>query len=289
MKFILLYQVLSLILFLSCKSGSSSSPMNMAPAEEMVAITGNEPPQDLEKDNVRGALDQERKIGQPVPVKKKIIKDGRMGIHVQKLEKTKHRVDTLVDWYHGYYAKEDFSNTSYQSEYTLKIRIPASDYDLFIASLESGDGEINYKNINARDVTEEFIDLEARLENKRGYLKQYTALLKKANTIKEILDIEEKVRGIEEEIESTEGRLKYLSDLVAYSTLELTLSKDKDFRFSPGQRDKFGERLKQSVSKGWYGFIDFLLFVIKIWPFWFILAAVWYLWKKFRRKKKNKS
>jgi hypothetical protein len=287
MKFVLFYPVL--ILLLSCKSGSSSRSMDMGPAKEMAAITRNERPTDLERDNVKRALSPEEKVNQSTPVQKKIIKDGRMGIHVQELEKTKHRIDTLVDWYHGYYAKEDFSNTNYQSEYTLKIRIPASDYNQFIAGVESGDVEINYKNINARDVTEEFIDLETRLENKRNYLKRYTELLKKANTIKEILDIEEKVRVIEEEIESTEGRLKYLSDLVAFSTLELTLSKDKDFQFSPEQRDKFGKRLKQSVSKGWYGFIDFLLFVIKIWPFWVILAAVWYFWKKIRRKKKKKS
>jgi flagellar biosynthesis chaperone FliJ len=129
--------------------------------------------------------------------------------------------------------------------------------------------------------------LETRLENKRNYLKRYNDLLKQATTIKEILEIEEKIRVLEEEIESTTGRLKYLSDLVDYSTLDLTITKPKDFKYNPGNRDKFSERLKQSLSKGWFGFVDFLLFVIKIWPFWIILILIFYLWRKYRKAKKK--
>ena len=61
-------------------------------------------------------------------------------------------------------------------------------------------------------MTDQFIDLETRLENKRNYLKRYNDLLLKANSIKEILEIEEKIRALEEEIESATGQLKYLSD-----------------------------------------------------------------------------
>jgi len=66
---------------------------------------------------------------------------------------------------------------------------------------------------------------------------------------------------LEEEIESNTGRLKYLVDLVDYSSLDLMISKRKDFKFTAGERDKFNELLKQSFSKGWIGFVDFLLFL----------------------------
>jgi hypothetical protein len=110
----------------------------------------------------------------------------------------------------------------------------------------------------------------------------------RAKSVKEILEIEEKIRRLEEEIESTTGRLKYLSDQVDYSTLDLTISKHKDFKYNPAARDKFSERLKQSLSKGWFGFVDFLLFIIKIWPFWIIIALVLYFWKRYKRTKKKK-
>jgi hypothetical protein len=110
----------------------------------------------------------------------------------------------------------------------------------------------------------------------------------KANSIKEILEIEEKIRALEEEIESTTGKLKYLSDLVAYSTLDLTISKQKNFKYHPTKRDKFSEKLKQSLSKGWFGFVDFFLFIINIWPLWIIITLIFYLWKKYKMKIKRK-
>ncbi len=247
--------------------------------EEMVPITRQEPnapPPPIDK------------IEKQEVVKKKIIKDGKIKLRVTELESTKHGVDTLMAKYNAYYANESFNNSNRESSYELKIRIPCANFEKFIAAIESGNGEILYKEIDARDVTDQFIDLETRLENKRNYLKRYSDLLKQAKSIKEILEIEEKIRGLEEEIESTTGRLKYLSDLVDYSTLNLTITKQKEYQYNPASRDKFSERLKHSLSKGWFGFVDLLLFLIKIWPFWIILTLILYFWKKYRKAKKKK-
>jgi len=220
-------------------------------------------------------------------VKKKIIKDGRIGLKVTDLELTKARVDSLVKRHDAYYSNENLNNTDWESSYNLTIRIPSSNFDSFIHAIEIGNGEILYKEIDARDVTDQFIDLETRLQNKRAYLKRYQELLKKAQNVKEILQVEEKIRRLEEEIESTTGRLKYLSDLVDYSTLRLNIYKHKDFKYNPKKRDKFSERIKQSLSKGWFGFIDFLLLLMKIWPFWIIGILLIYFIKKLRKKKKQ--
>ena len=219
--------------------------------------------------------------------KKKIIKDGRIGLKVTDLEKTKTRIDTLVRSFGGYYANENFNNTDWEASYNLKIRLPFSNFEKFIAVVESGIGEVLYKGIDARDVTDQFIDLETRLETKRNYLQRYNDLLKQAKTVKEILDIEEKIRVLEEEIDSTTGRLKYLSDLVDYSTLDLTISKRKDFKYNPVDRDKFFERLKQSLSRGWLGFVDFILFLIKVWPFWIIVILLIFFWRKYKKTRKK--
>lgn len=220
--------------------------------------------------------------------KKKIIKDGRLGIRVTDLEGTKSRLDTLINHYGGYYASEKLNNSDWETSYYLKIRIPSANFMQFIHDAETGVGEVLYKEIEARDVTDQFIDLETRLENKRSYLKRYNDLLSRANSISEILEIEEKIRALEEEIESTTGRLKYLSDLVDYSTLDLTISKQKNFKYNPAKRDKFSEKLKQALSKGWFGFVDFFLFIINIWPLWIIITLIFYLWKKYKMKIKRK-
>lgn len=275
--------ILSLIfisfLIISCQQKQSENFTQMSMAEE-TAIVDQQPQNDSPQsiDNI-----EKQEVS-----KKRIIKDGRLGIRVSELENTKSRIDSLIICHGGYYANERLNNSDWEISYSLNIRIPSVNFTRFISDIETGDGEILYKEINARDVTDQFIDLETRLENKRSYLKRYNDLLVKANSIKEILEIEEKIRVLEEEVESTTGRLKYMSDLVDYSTLDLTISKQRDFRYNPVKRDRFSEKLKQSFSKGWYGFIDFLLFVINIWPFWIIIALIFYLWKKYKMKIKSK-
>lgn len=266
-------------LIISCQQKQSENFTQMSMAEE-TAIVDQQPQNDSPQsiDNI-----EKQEVS-----KKRIIKDGRLGIRVSELENTKSRIDSLIICHGGYYANERLNNSDWEISYSLNIRIPSANFTRFISDIETGDGEILYKEISARDVTDQFIDLETRLENKRSYLKRYNDLLVKANSIKEILEIEEKIRVLEEEVESTIGRLKYMSDLVGYSTLDLTISKQRDFRYNPVKRDRFSEKLKQSFSKGWYGFIDFLLFVINIWPFWIIIALIFYLWKKYKMKIKSK-
>ncbi len=270
---------LAALLLISCNQKQSGNVADATMEEETMLVerrSYNEstPPIDaIEKQEV---------------IKKKIIKDGRMGLRVSDLENTKARVDTIIQLHGGYYASERLTNSDWETSYHLNIRIPSEHFARFISDIETGDGEILHKEIDARDVTDQFIDLETRLENKRNYLKRYNDLLVKANSIKEILEIEEKIRALEEDIESATGRLKYLSDQVDYSTLDLTISAQKNFKYNPDKRDKFAERLKQALSKGWFGLVDFFLFLIHIWPFWMIAALILYLWRKYKMKRKRK-
>ena len=270
--------ILVVLLIISCQQKQSDNLANMTIAEETVIAD-----QQTQNDS-SPSID---KIDNQDVTKKKIIKDGRLGIQVTELENTKSRIDTLIIRHGGYYANESLNNSDWETSYNLKIRIPSENFMKFISDIEAGDGEILYKEIDARDVTDQFIDLETRLENKQNYLKRYNDLLVKANSIKEILEIEEKIRALEEEIESTIGRLKYLSDLVDYSTLDLTISKKRNFKYNPANRDKFSKKLKQSLSKGWFGFVDFFLFIINIWPLWIIITLIYYLWKKYKMKRKR--
>ena len=222
-------------------------------------------------------------------IKKKIIKDGRLGMDVKDLSASKTNIDTIVRNLGGYYDNESLINNDYATAYDLKVRIPSDKFEILIAKIESGEGEVSYKEIDARDVTEEFIDLETRLGNKQKYLTRYQELLRNAKSIKEILDIEEKIRVLEEEIESTTGRLKYLNDQVNYSTLELNISQKKAFKYTPPFRQNFFEKLKQSLSRGWYGFVDLFFFLLSNWAVLILLAVLIWLWIKYRKRRKSKK
>lgn len=278
-----LFLGLSILIF-SCRPNpvnfEGGSPEN-APLLDKISELHDEqsPARSLEKEFEKGTPDN--------ITSRKIIKDGSMEIRVKKLEPGKIQIDSLVKEFHGYYAGETFNNQNYSHEFTLNIRIPSEKFELFIAQAESAVGELVFKNISSRDVTEDFIDLETRLKNKKNYLNRYGELLKQAKSVKDILEIEEKTRLIEEEIESTEGRLKYLNNQVDFSTLELRITKKNDYTFTTQNEGNFFDRLKLSLVKGWFGLVTFTLFVIRIWPFWIIVSVIYYLVRRILRRRKR--
>lgn len=222
-------------------------------------------------------------------IKKKIIKDGNIGLQVNNLQKAKQNVDSLVKSVGGYYASENLQNSEQASGYQLTIRIPVVNFDRFINSVETGSDKVLSKVITARDVTEEFVDLETRINSKRNSLSRYNEIMKKANTVKDIVAIEESIRVLQEEIESTEGKLRYLNDCVNYSTLNLTISTEKDFTFKPAKRDNFIEKLKESLASGWFGVIDAILFIFDLWPVWIILTGLFFLVRQIIKKRKQRK
>jgi hypothetical protein len=226
---------------------------------------------------------------EPEGIEKKIIRNGNLTIESKDLKKSKTRLDTLVVFYAGYISSESFNDQEDQLSYNITCRIPADKFDLFITGIESGPDKIISKSVNADDITEQYYDVKIRLENERQVEKRYLELLGQARTVKDILDIEEKLGKVRQEIESKEGRLRYLDDRVNYSTLNLWIYQKKDRKYEPADRDSFGQRLKKSLHKGWQGFVDFILFFLKLWPLWIVGLLLWrfvvYLSRGSRKKK----
>jgi len=228
-------------------------------------------------------------VVKPDAINKKLIKDGNMRIETKDLQASKQRMDGLLKQYGGYYESENLDNNDFETSYNLKIRIPAQSFEALIGALEKGEDEVKSKYIQARDVTEEYIDVESRLNNERAYLERYKALLAKASTVKDILAIEESIRTIQEEIESREGRLKYLNDQIAFSTLDVQLFKKNPYKFTSKQKGPFWERMKKSLSNGWSFTIGLALALVSLWPVWLIGAAVIVVVKRIRKKRKVKQ
>lgn len=216
---------------------------------------------------------------------RKIIKNGSLTISVDNIEQSKSDIYKLISKHGGYCSREQFYKYDWSNEsgYKISIRIPCDNFDAFISDIENIGGETEDKLVYINDVTTQYIDLETRLNTKRNYLARYTELLKNAKSVTDIVAIEDKIRLIEEEIESVTGRLKYLNNQVEFSTLEVDIEhKDAYFdREHPDRNKSVGERLLSSVVKGFRGFIDFLFFLVRIWPAWIaILLIFWFIRKK---------
>ena len=215
----------------------------------------------------------------------KIIKTGTMNFEVNKLDKAKIRTDSLIKSVNGYYENELYNSYGNRNTYSLKIRIPNIQFDTLIQQLETGMGELKSKNINAKNVTEEYIDLNIRLENNLAYLQQYQLILRKAKTIKEILNVQEKIRRIEEEIESKKGRLKYLDSNVKYSTLHLEITELITKQLS--NQPNFGRRILNAFNSGIKAFLSFIVGLVNIWPFILLVIFLFFLRKPIMNKFKR--
>ncbi len=222
-----------------------------------------------------------------VKKQQKIIKNGTLRIKTKHFKESKKAIDKLVQSYGGDYETEELDKNEERIQFYLIIRVAPKKFERFIQSLESGKGEVEYKKINANNVTEEFLDIETRLENKRKYLKRYHELLSKAKNVNEILNIEENIRQLMEEIESKEGRLKYLNDQVDLSTIQITLYKEFTVKEAPVYHPPFLARAKNALITGWNSIISFLLWTVSKWPFIIILSiTTWYVRKRLRNRNK---
>ena len=297
--------IISLLLF-AAATGCNSHRENNVPttadcmiaACEKSASTGSanvnfSPPADEydkngETEETGENLDQKYEpVQTKVPAnKKKIIKDGSMSIKAKNIAASKKNMDALLKKFNAYYDLEEYQNNDQSASYTLKLRIPSENFENLLTAIESGKDEITAKSINTSDVTEEYLDIEARLANKREYLKRYKDILLRAGTIKDVLSVEENIRVLQEEIESKEGRLKFLSDQVAYSTLNINLYQQKEYVYKPQEQDKFSERVKSSLSNGWTAMVDFTVGLINIWPVILITLIAIFLIRRIIRKRK---
>ena len=273
-----IFLLVCVITFASCNdsySGGAFAPVKEAQYSADLSYSESDSGTEMSTDNQTPASE------------KKIIKDGRMGIKVSDIQEAKKSINSLVSKYRGHYARDNYSDSDYSSTYTLSIKIPADNYDVFIAEIESGNGTVLYKDISVRDVTMQVIDLETRLKNKREYMERYRELLKKANTIKDILEIEQQIRAIEEEVESVEARLKSLNTDISYSTLDLNLNKTKPYTYIADKSDNFWEKIKESLFTGWDIFKYIVLLVIKLWPVWIVAFVASFIVSKVRSRNKK--
>ena len=196
----------------------------------------------------------------------KIIRQGEVVFETGDLKQTRVFLDSLVRQYDAYLANDDQYKYEDRIEQRLVIRIPADNFDEMISGLENTARRFDRKTISARDVTEEFFDVSLRLQIKKETEQRYRDILVRAKTVKEILEVERYIGRIRAEIESLEGRLKYLRNRISFSTLTVTF-----YQLKP-EAVGFSSPFLVALKNGWNSFMLFLLGVVSLWPF--ILAGL---------------
>jgi hypothetical protein len=213
---------------------------------------------------------------------RKIIKYGDVEFQTVDVEKTGALIRQVAGELEGYIATESAHTYSSRLTHRLVVRIPADRFDLFLEKLSKSIEKLDSKNINTLDITEEYIDVTARINAKKELRQRYTELLRRATTVSEILNIERELGALQAEIESAEGRMRYLTDRVAFATLNVTF-----YEKTASSESGFLSRLGEAFRKGWGVFSSFLIAVSYLWVFIAIAGIMVVVIRVWKRKKRT--
>ncbi|OPY21188.1 MAG: hypothetical protein A4E24_00669 [Methanomethylovorans sp. PtaU1.Bin093] len=182
---------------------------------------------------------------------RKTITSVEMSIEVDNASRTVDDIITMTTAAGGYVSSSSVYDLSYDStprkEGYVTVRIPSENYTAFVKDIENL-GDLSSKSITGTDVTEEYIDLEARLNNLQKQEKRLTEILNMSNTVEEVLSVEKELERVRGEIDSLTGRLQYLDNRIDLATINIRVTEPTPITHSWGMRDALSSSVQGFVS-----------------------------------------
>lgn len=275
--FLLLYA--TALFQISCKENKASESVSVSEIKLMAPAKANVPYDDHE-------IVDSASVGSAAPASQqtKIIKNAHLSFESSNLNESFQNIQKAVQDYKAIIQTDESGKNNYSVYRNLTIRIPNQHFDTFIENISKGITHFDRKEISQQDVTEEFIDIQSRMNTKKKLEQRYLQLLSKANKVSEMLEIEKQLAEIREEIEAKEGQLKYMQNKVSLSTISIEMYTNN--ASESGATVSYGSKIWNAIKEGFNGLSNFMLGVISIWPFILIFVGIFLLIKRRFFKKK---
>ncbi len=274
---------LSLVfLFFSCQHGETDKVSLGGMKEEAMAASEAIDQQPTPKRKKQPALTKNTE--QPTEFQKKIIKTAQINLEVENYNTSIIDLKKLLGSYQAEIYRESERNTPYALENNLVIKVIPPEFDALVADVTKLGLNVLRKDISSNDVSEEYYDIKTRLESKRAVLKRYKDILRSAKTIKDILSVEDKIRVVTEEIESAEGRLRYLNAQVGMSTINLKIHQDIEQPDIITKKKSFLQKLAKSFGNGFEILTNLILALVTFWPFFLLIPLFIWAYKRFWKR-----
>lgn len=174
----------------------------------------------------------------------------------------------------------------------ITIRVPSSGFNSALEALRGMAVEVRNESTTGQDVTEEFVDVSARLENLEATAERVRAFLDDAETVEEALAVNQELSRLESDIEAMKGRLQYLSQSASFSTITVDLTPDivsqpieatgwRPARVFRNAVDSLVDALQDVAEFGiWFAvYLLPLLLLIGV-PLWLVVRFVWRRWRR---------
>jgi hypothetical protein len=156
-----------------------------------------------------------------------IIKNGEMKLEVENVDVAIDRVTQMVSDLGGYVVSSKTNIRQVNEENykyaSLTLGVPSADFETALRRLRQIARTVLDESASGEDVTDEYVDQESRLQNLKATRDRIREFLNQAKTVEEALKVNEQLKEVENEIEQVQGRMNYLFDRSAYSTISVNL------------------------------------------------------------------
>ncbi len=262
---------------LSQDEAQVASSKMLAPGGDIASIPQPPSPEQIQPEPT-AAVPKDR-------TQQKIIRNADIRFRVSDFKASGEHIQAIVKQFNALMMSSNETKFSGNLENNVVIRVPADKFDALIDALVKESIFTDSKNITSQDVTEEFVDAEARLKSKKAVEQRYVELLKQARNVEEIIKVEEQLRVLREEIEAKEGRVKYLNDQVAYSTIRLAFYQVTESALAPDE--PFYAKIWNNLTEGTRAMFEMTYGLFYFVPFIPIFYGIYWVIRRWWRKRKE--
>lgn len=212
-----------------------------------------------------------------------VARTGALSLRCADLNATAEQLRHLAESMSGYVASESLSTSANPTSGTSRIvlSVPSENLDRFLTEAAKL-GELVTRSVTARDVTEQVVDVDARIRTLRESISRIRALMSKAGSVAEIAKVEEELTRRQSELESLLAKQKMLKSQVERASVTVTLLRT-------GQTDTPQNPLLIGLGQGWDALQNSVaaLFVLigGLLPFAVVAGAIgWPILRRYRRR-----
>ncbi len=157
-------------------------------------------------------------------VERKIIKNGELELELDKPAEAYNQISSLASSYGGFVVTSESQQLGVSGvRMTVVVRVPAAKFETALKDIRALGARVLREKVAGQDVTDQYIDLEARLKAKKLLEEQFFDILKKATKVSDMLEVQNSLNQVRTEIEQLEGQLRFLENQASLSTITITL------------------------------------------------------------------
>lgn len=248
----------------------------------------------LEKEGVSlSQADQSQLINEAV--NRKIIRNADLSLEVDSPAEAQHRITSIAESQGGFVVTSEAKQREHTDpskrtlDIKLVVRIPSEKFGAALDEIKKLASNLPAENVTGQDVTEDFIDLEARIKTQKALELQFIEIMKQARKVEDALEVQRQIAEVRTEIERLEGRRRFLENRSSLSTITVNIQAPKVIAVNPtGYGHSIREAVSDSLELASGMLVFFVRFVIMIVPvFVFVLLPSGLILRYFVRRAKR--